>query len=884
MPSSPLLKSRLSLAALCFALSVGLRAASPEGLTVGEGFVNPIGFHEARPSFSWKLPADAKAQTAYRLQVDLDGGRSWDTGWVESSQSCFVPYGGPSLPSLSRATWKVNVRDEAGRELGWSQPASFELGLLSAADWKARWIRPAVDMEPKAEPVAHLRRQFTLEKAPVRARLHVTARGLFSLQLNRREIGSDHFANGLTNYHKRIDTLTYDVTPLLQSGANSLEGLLATGWYAGRFPFEGNVKGAYGRDTALLVQMELSFADGSTQVIASDSAWESAFGGPIRSSSIYDGESYDARLVPSNWAPVRVEENLGSARLEPKPFAPVRKVLSVHAVNLTQPTPGHFVFDLGQNMVGWARLQMPVQKDHTVTVRYAEMLRDDGTLYTDNYRSAKSTDSYTAAATGTVTWEPHFTFHGFRYVELSGLPQGCTPELNWVTGEVLHADMPLAGQFISSHEKLNQLQRNIVWGWWGNSVDIPTDCPQRDERLGWTGDAQVFAPTALFNTAAHAFWKSWLETMRDEQDPDGGIPDVIPTAGLTFRERAPGWMDAGVFIPWELYVRTGDLSVLADNFGMMERQVAWYRAQSVDGLLPNIKGYGDWLQPYASGKKPGPGDWMGDRVGDTPRSLLGCAFRARSVQILADAARALGRTEDAIRYRKEAAEVRAAFTKAYFDAEGRLSIRPETQTAYTLAIAFDLLPEGMRQKAGDQLARLVREAGTHLRTGFLGTPHLVPALDRTGHSDLAAEVLLQESYPSWFFSINQGATTIWERWNSYTRAEGFGDVSMNSFNHYAYGAIGQWMYERLAGLAPDPESAGYRHFFVRPLLTPRLESARAELETPYGKAASSWRRQGARVVLEVLIPPNTTATVEIPGRGASETLAAGRYRFECASQ
>jgi alpha-L-rhamnosidase len=718
----------------------------------------------------------------------------------------------------------------------------------------------------------------------VRARLHVTAKGLYAFQLNGREVGADHFANGLTNYHKRIDTLTYDVTAFLQPGMNSLEGLLATGWYAGRFPFGGDPKGAYGRDTALLVQMELTFADGSTQVIVSDATWESSLGGPIRSSSIYDGESYDARLVPTDWTPVRVEEGLGSARLEPKPFAPVRKDGSLHPVRITQPAPGHYVFDLGQNMVGWARLQMPVVKDHTVMVRYAEMLRDDGTLYTDNYRSAKSTDTYTAAGTGIVTWEPHFTFHGFRYVELSGLPEGCVPEPGWVTGEVLHADLPLAGRFTSSHAKLNQLQSNILWGWRGNSVDIPTDCPQRDERLGWTGDAQVFAPTALFNTAAHAFWKSWLETMRDEQDPDGAIPDVIPTAGAKFRERAPGWMDAATFIPWELYVRTGDVSVLADNFGMMERQVAWYRAQSVEGMLPNIKGYGDWLQPYSSGQRSGPADWMGGLVGDTPRPLLGSAFRARSVQILADAARVLGRTEDAVRYGKEAAEVRAAFTKAYFDAEGRLSIRPETQTAYTLAIAFDLLPESMRRNAGEHLARLVREAGTHLRTGFLGTPHLVPALDRTGHADLAAEVLLQETYPSWFFSINQGATTIWERWNSYTRADGFGDVSMNSFNHYAYGAIGQWMYERLAGLSPDPAQPGYRHFFVRPLVIPQLESARAEHETPYGKAVSGWSRKGAHVIVEVIVPPNTTATASLPGRHEPEQLVAGTYHFDCVQQ
>jgi alpha-L-rhamnosidase len=439
-----------------------------------------------------------------------------------------------------------------------------------------------------------------------------------------------------------------------------------------------------------------------------------------------------------------------------------------------------------------------------------------------------------------------------------------------VTGVVLHSDLKHAGEFQSSHAKLNQLQSNISWGWRGNSVDIPTDCPQRDERLGWTGDAEVFCPTSMFNTDAHAFWKSWLGSMRDDQVGDGAIPDVIPDAHQPFRQRSPGWMDAATIIPWEVYVRTGDTAMLSQNFGMMEKLVGWYRSQSTNGLTPGIKGYGDWLQPNA-----------GDRKGDTPLALIGAAYYGRSAGILAESARVLGRSDDAKRYGDEAASVRTAFAKEYFDTEGKLKNAPETQTAYILALAFNLIPAELKPKAAANLARLVHEADGHLRTGFLGTPYIARVLDEGGYPALAGDLLFQETYPSWFYPINQGATTMWERWNSYTRDKGFGDVSMNSFNHYAYGAIGQWMYERVAGLAPDPEHPGYKHFFVRPLPVKQLDSAKAELQTPYGRASSAWKRLAdGSISMEVTVPPNTTATVQFPDGRNPVTAEAGRHHFE----
>lgn len=843
-------------------MTIQASGAPAHSLTVGEGFVNPLGFHDPTPLFSWKLPQGVKKQTAYRIEAKA-GQNQWDTGWVKSEQSTFVPYGGEPFGSREQVEWRVRFCDENGTDSGWSTPAHFELGLLSSKDWKAEWIRPQEKSDPSKESVSWLRRSFSMEKKVARARLYVTARGLFELSLNGARVGADHFANGWTSYHKRLDTLTYDVTGQLLSGNNRIEALLGKGWYAGQL-FSG--KARYGQQPELLLQLEITFEDGSRQAIVSDGKWEGTSDGPVLSSGLYDGEVYDARKAVTGWAPVVATPDLGSAQLLPKPLLPIREMQTLAVRTITEPEPGRFVFDLGQNMVGWARIKVPLEKDSTVTIRFAEMLKANGALYTENYREAKSTDTYTAAKKGIIEWQPHFTYHGFRYVELSGLPKGAKPQKEWVRGVVLHSDLNPTGKFESSHEKLNRLQSCIVWGLRGNFLAVPTDCPQRNERLGWTGDAQVFCPTAMFNYDCLAFWKSWLTSMRDDQMADGRIPTVVPDV---FRWKdSPGWMDAATIIPWEIYVRTGDRSVLAENFPMMEKLVGWYRSQSVNSLIPKTESYGDWLQPYAK-----------QREGDTPSPLIATAFYARSTQILADAAAALQREQDAKRYGEEADAVKQAFFEHYFDANGKLQNAPETQTGYVLAIAFDLIPKETKPKAVENLARLVHEADGHLRTGFLGTPLIARALDGAGRPGLAYELLFQETYPSWFYPINQGATTMWERWNSYTRDKGFGDASMNSFNHYAYGAIGQWMYERVAGLAPDPACPGYKHFFVRPLAGKQLGWARAELETPYGKAVSAWHKHDGKLVMDVEVPPNTTATIEFPDHRPSETVPSGRYRY-----
>ncbi len=861
----------------CGCLGVG----APEKLAVGEGFVDPLGFYDATPTFSWKLPVGVEKQTAYRIEAKVAGGDKWDSGWVESDQSVFVPYGGRPLASRQAMEWRVRFRDESSNESGWSKPAHFELGLLSSKDWKAQWIRSEAEIDSGKEPVSWLRREFPVSGKIERARLYVTARGLYEIHLNGEKVGNDCFVPGWTSYGNRIDTLTYDVTDALKQGGNAIGAELGMGWYAGRLAWKGK-RNWYGKHPELLLQLEITYSDGSVETILSDENWKASRNGPIRSSSIYDGEDYDACMeMPgwdksgfddSKWIPVQADAELGSERLVPKPFAPVRVTETLAAKKITEPVLGRFIFDLAQNMVGWSKLKVPVVEGKAITVRFAEMLKQDGTLYTENYRTAKSTDTYTAAQTGTIEWRPTFTFHGFRYVELSGLPEGVKPELKWVVGEVLHSDLPRVGKFESSHAKLNQLYSNIVWGQRGNFVDIPTDCPQRDERLGWTGDAQVFCPTSMFSYDCLAFWKSWLGTMRDDQVEDGRIPDVIPDA-INRHNAAPGWQDAATFIPWDLYVRTGDIGILAENYEMMEQLVGWYRNHSTNHLIEKIGGYGDWLQPYAVNPE------SRGRKGDTPEPLLGSAYYARSTQILAETARLLGKTEEADKLDAELAAIKKAFTNRYFDADGKLKNAPETQTAYLLALEFDLIPSDLQKKAADHLVALVHAADDHLRTGFLGTPYLTRVLDETGHADLAYTVLFKETYPSWFYPINQGATTMWERWNSYSHKDGFGDAAMNSFNHYAYGAIGQWMVERIAGLAPDPAHPGYKHFFVHPTPGTPLDWARAELETPYGKASSSWKKIGGKLEMDVIVPPNTTATIVFPNDRKCETVSSGDYHY-----
>jgi alpha-L-rhamnosidase len=796
----------------------------------------------------------------------------WDSGKIDSDQSIWVPYQGKKLSSRQRAYWQVRCWDERNRASDWSTPAHFELGLLDNGDWQGQWIRKdddktAGDDKDKATYIPeYLRKAFAVNAPIASARLYVTAKGLYEVYVNGQRVGRDYMAPGWTPYDKRIETLAYDVTGQLRPGQNTVGAILGEGWYAGQLMRK---KLAYPEvKPLLLLQLEITGTDGRTQTLVTDATWKATNQGPIRFSGIYDGEVYDARLEmlgwnrvaydDSAWEGVHTEAVTHDIPLVPKRHNPVRVNETLPTVKITEPTPGKFVFDLGQNMVGWPELAIPVETGKTITVRMAEMLQQDGTLYTENYRGAKSTDFYTGAKNETVTWHPTFSFHGYRYIELSGFPAGTQPQKSWVTGRVLHSDFQQSGRFRSSHAKLNQLQNNITWGQRGNYLDIPTDCPQRNERLGWTGDAQVFCATSLFNYDVHSFWTSWLESVREDQGADGLVPHVVPD--ILGGKGSPGWGDVAVNSPWDVYVRTGNREVLHDNYNMMERWTEAY-AQEAKGYIVNRKGYGDWLQPYPAKE--------GDRRADTPMEVIATAYFGHCTAIMQKTATVLGKPAEAARYEKQFAAIRHAFSQAFFDQTGQLTTPIPTQTAYLMALGYDLLEPDLRKGAIENLLALIEVADGHLRTGFLGTPLIAFVLDDCGHADVAYNVLFKETYPSWFYSINQGATTMWERWNSYSHKDGFGDAGMNSFNHYAYGAIGQWMYERIAGLAPDPEHPGYKHFYIQPHPGGPLTSAQAELETPYGPAASAWQRSGDSLIVKATVPPNTTATLVVPtGNGA----------------
>ncbi|WP_445733956.1 family 78 glycoside hydrolase catalytic domain [Mariniflexile sp.] len=860
---------------LILLVSCNEKGFSPaELLTVSEGFTNPIGFYDADPTFSWKLPvsSNSKTQSAYHIVAasspDLlpDKADLWDSEKQQSSQSIFVKYNGKELVSSQKVYWQVKYWNQEGKPSSWSAVNHFELGLLKNSDWQARWIglptakdadtsdRGSIIHKPQ-----YLRKDFEIPENIASARLYVTAKGVFDAWINGEDVSNDVMPPGWTPYQKRIETITYDVTHFVNSGKNTLAFELAPGWYAGRLGWSKE----YWKTSSspkILSQLEITLKDGSKKVIISDDSWKATNNGPIRFSEIYDGEIYNANYeIPkwnkpnyddSAWQQVLVENIDTDVRLEPKRHHPVKQKLTLQPKTIIGQADASVIFDLGQNMVGVPLVKVPVKKGDTLKIRFSEMLSPDGSFYTQNYRSAKSTDYYIAKADETIQWSPKFTFHGFRYVELSGYDQSQKPTKDWITGLVQYSDFEQKGSFTSSQEKLNQLQSNIVWGLRGNFFDIPTDCPQRDERLGWTGDAQVFAPTSIYNADVHAFWASWLESMRDSQYENGGIPFVVPDV-LKNNNVSSGWGDAAVVIPWEIYFRTGDESILEENFEMMKRWVQYHKDTSND-FISRMNSFADWLQPYPV---------KGGTKGDTSKELIGTAYFAHVSKLTAQAAKVLNKQKEASEFETLYQNVAHAFENEFFNDNGEIKDNQGTQTGYLLALGFDLLSNEKKQKAIPHLLEKIEEADNHLRTGFLGTPLLSKVLDDIGRIDLMYQLLFNETYPSWFYSINQGATTVWERWNSYSKTEGFSKEKMNSLNHYAYGAIGQWMYERIAGIAPL--EAGYKKIRIAPRPHEPLTTASGALDTPYGKVSSSWKYIKGEFSLEITIPSNTTALLSV---------------------
>jgi alpha-L-rhamnosidase len=849
--------------------------------------VNPLGIDVPNPRLSWQLESDKRSthQTAYRIlaaesETALnDGNLYWDTGKVQSDQSIHIPYAGPRLVSGQRLLWKVRVWDDAGRETE-STHAWWEMGLLNRTDWQGQWIGAPFSGGPRTtSPAPYLRKEFAVARQIVSARLYATSIGLYEFYLNGVRVGDALLTPGWTDYNKHIQYQTYEVTDLIRQGLNVCGAILGDGWGVGNIAWIGRQR--YADRPRLLAQIVITYSDKSQEVIASDDSWKGAEG-PILESDMLMGESYDARreltgwcypgYLDSSWWTVEVFEDHGAALVATN--GPVVKSQEeLHPVNIHK-IPDfvnpRWIFDLGQNMVGWVRLCIRGEEGTTVSIRYAEVLNPDGTLYTANLRTARNTDHYTLKGGEEEVWKPHFLFHGFRYVELLGFPGIPTQET--VTGIVVHSDIPPTGIFECSDPLINQLQHNIVWGQKGNFVDVPTDCPQRDERLGWTGDAQVFIRTAAFNMNVAGFFTKWSRDVEDAQYPDGAYPAVTPNPSVwPIGDGGPAWADAGVICPWTIYLCYGDKSLLEARYESMQRFIAFLSDTSKNGLrcyaeYSGWHGFGDWLALDGSDMRDG-------REGGTSKELIGTAFFAYSTHLMANIAHILGRSEDEEGYDKLSRQVRDAFIKHFVLPDGTL--KGGTQTSYVLALQFDLLPQDLRSIAASELVRNIEQRGNHLSTGFVGTPYLNWVLSGAGHLDTAYTLLKQTTWPSWLYSVTQGATTIWERWDGWTHDKGFQDEGMNSFNHYAYGAIGDWMYAVIGGIDLDPEQPGYKHIIMHAQPGGGLTHAKAGLHTMYGLIRSEWILQNETFDWKITIPANTTASVILPAGSVGDITEGG---------
>jgi alpha-L-rhamnosidase len=863
-----------------------------------EGLVEPVLIDVPSPRFSWRIDTAQRGarQTAYQLRVTElapDGTPSTptlETPRRPSDQSQWVAAPDFTPKPKTRYAWQVRAWIAANdgspnpgeRDLGWSAPAHFETGLLGT-DWPrtAAWIGEGAATPAGGAPHArYLRGEFDAPAKPVRARLYFSAFGLVEPWLNGRKIGDDFFTPGWPDYRRRVYYVAYDVTAQIQPGRNVLGLILADGWYSSTL-----LRGTqFGTQPLVSAFLELTDAAGKTTTVATNKDWQWAEG-PILAQSIYFGETFDARRddphwsTPQNapawtWHPVQVQGGSSATTAITAHFAPpVRRIEELHPVSRREISPGVFLYDLGQNMVGWARLKVRAPAGREITLRFAEMLEPDGNIHTRNLRTAHATATYIARGApvapavrpgttpppasdpaaheaGDEVWEPRFTFFGFRYVELRGVDQ---PEDDAITGIVVHSDLPRIGTFECSNPLLNQLYSNTLWGQKGNFLEVPTDCPQRDERLGWTGDAQVFSHTANYNFASGAFYRQWLTSLRDGYRDDAGghsgFPDVAPDVGL--RYGSAGWGDAAVIIPYVTWLHTGDRRVLAENFDLMQHWVDAQARDWPDGIRRSARSYGDWLAP---GYEP----WEAP----TPYVLIATAYFAHTADLAARAATELGRTEAAQRDRALFEKIKTAFAREFIAPDGKLA--SDEQTAYLLALGFDLVPDDLRAAAKAHLERTFAAKNDHLATGFLGTPLVTPVLTDLGRADLAYKVVLQETYPGWLFSVKNGATTIWERWDSWTPEQGFNPEGMNSFNHYAYGSVVGWFYDTIAGLKPDAAAPGWKFFHIAPTPGGGLTYAKATVETPYGSATSDWKIVDGRFELTAVVPPNTTAEIALP--------------------
>ena len=906
----------------------------------------PAGIVARQPRLAWQVQSVERGarQTAYRILAATSAERLtpgsadlWDSGRIASSETLGVAYAGAPLRSGQRVFWRVQVCDGHDVAGPWSPVASWTMGLLDAADWQAEWISARDDAPLHTDrtalhlpPARQYRKVFRAAKPVKRAVLHGTALGLVEWSLNGQRIGDEWFEPGWTDYRKRVPARTHDVTRFFTSDAadHCLAATVADGWYAGYVGYGLLVgygphrtgRAIYGKTPALRCRLDIEYADGSREAVVTDTSWQVTDAGPIREADLLMGETYDARLEMPGWntagfmadgrwqpaiaaaanipvtAPffepgVERDVNLGFAPPEVAGYAaqPIRVTQELSARGVKEQRPGVFVFDMGQNFAGVVRLKVAAPAGTKVALRFGEMLHPDGRVMTENLRKARATDTYICKGSdqtdgssldgnGRETWTPRFTYHGFQYVEVSGLPAGSLPPLDTVTGLVLHNDMPLESSFACSDPALTRFWENTRWTQRANFVEVPTDCPQRDERLGWMGDAQIYARTATFNGDVAAFFTKWLADVREAQARSGphagSYPDYCPypfAHGQPNATFGTAWTDAGVICPWTMWRVYGDRRLLEEHWESMEQFMAW-RAR-LDPQLAGVKAGNTW------------GDWL--NVGeDTPIAYIDLCYHAQSTRMMAEMAVALGRDAEAAAYRQRFTALAASFARQHLRDDGTLVV--DTQTACVLALDAQVVPEQYTAAVARQLAARIEKNGFRMATGFLGTKPLLPVLSAHGHHDLACRLFQSRRFPSWGYEVEQGATSVWERWDSFTREHGFDGVSgknnagMNSFSHYAFGAVMEWAFRDLAGI--DALEPGYGRILVRPRI-PADESnpdgepltwARADYASPRGLIRSHWQRRDGGLDMRVTIPANTTALVHLPAGADAVITERGR--------
>ncbi|RZK75910.1 MAG: alpha-L-rhamnosidase [Pedobacter sp.] len=832
------------------------------------GLHNPVGIGINKPKFSWKLKSGLSNvfQKAYAIRVFEESGIArkeiYSSGKVLSEQSQLVEFKGAMPNSATGYHWQVKVWDNHNNESTWSNLAYWETGI---GNWEAKWITSGLGIS-NSGPAIYYRKEISINKKPLKARLYITSLGIYEAFVNGQRVSDDYYAPGWTSYSKRLQYQVYDVTQYLKKGNNVLGVTVGDGWY------KGNLRGRKNTHKNEFLLAELRIFEGDKLVkIVTDNSWKVSNNGPIRMSDFYNGEFYDARMVmegwsteafnAQNWKPAVTVDTITYQNLTPTISPLVRKKMTLKPVKIFTNAKGERIIDFGQNLVGWVRGTVSGKSGDSLVLYNAEELDKNGNFYIENLRVAKQKNVFILGGKSTEVFEPKFSFQGFRYVKVEGAKD--LLNMNNVVAEVVYSDIETTGEFKTSDALVNKLQDNIVWSQRGNFLEVPTDCPQRDERLGWTGDAQVFFNTAAYNMNITNFFEKWLLDMKVDQFANGSIPYIIPHFRNNKVGGSAGWADAVTIIPWNYYVNYGDTSILKTMYPAMKKWITFIRENSQDNLWSKSWHFGDWLSYNPDNDRDG-------IAAVTSKLLIAQAFYIYSLGIVSKTAEVLGERAEKTVFDREMEKAKSVFAKEFLTPSGRLL--SNTQTAYVLALHFDILPEQMRSSAAKKLVENIKEYDYHITTGFLGTPYICEVLSRFGYDDVAYRLLKQETYPSWLYPVKKGATTIWERWDGIKPDGSFQTPTMNSFNHYAYGAIGEWMYRRVVGITPLEGSPAYKKFHIAPTPGGGLNQAKGKYESVYGAIESEWSIADHVMKLAVTIPPNTSAEIHVPEKYSRKVL------------